>query len=156
MKKNSHGFTLIELLVTIAVIVIMATIAVPSFQSFIASNRQAAEFNKVLSGFHYARSEAVKRRESILVDVESSSGKWVVTVAQDVNEDKTLDVGDVVIRNIESKDGKVAVDSITVVFSPLGRLAECKNTDSLVSPCQFLVGGSKLKVNAAGNIDKAD
>ncbi|HEY9816902.1 MAG TPA: GspH/FimT family pseudopilin [Candidatus Obscuribacterales bacterium] len=147
MNKRSHGFTLIELLVTIAVIVIMATIAMPNLENFISSNRQAAEFNKVLAGFHYARSEAVKKRENVRVDVDSTSGKWVV---------KILDKDDSVIRVVESKDGQIDVDTVTVTFSPLGRLAQCENTDGLVSPCEITVGSSRLEVNAAGNIDKAD
>ncbi len=38
--SRQHGLTLIELLVTIAVIAIMATIGVPSFQQYIAGINQ--------------------------------------------------------------------------------------------------------------------
>lgn len=148
MNKSNHGFTLIELLVTIAVVVIMATIAVPNFQSFISSSRQAAEFNKVLTGFHYARSEAVKKRENIMVDIDDSSGRWVMSVS---NSDGA------VIRRVDSKDGLIDVDNFTVGFNALGRLLECKNSSgSAVSPCVISVGSAGIQVNAAGNISKAD
>jgi type IV fimbrial biogenesis protein FimT len=120
---RNRVFTLVELLVAIAILVIIATIAVPNLQGFIASNRQVAEYNKILSGFHYARSESVKRRENIRVDIDSSSGSWVVEI---------LDKNDTVIRVIESKDGKIAADTVTVTFSPLGRLADCENKTLLL------------------------
>ncbi|RUA22883.1 prepilin-type N-terminal cleavage/methylation domain-containing protein [Billgrantia gudaonensis] len=60
---RQRGFTLIELLVTIAVIVIMATIAIPGFQRMMATNRLNSGYNEILSGLYLARSEAIKRRE---------------------------------------------------------------------------------------------
>lgn len=141
--KHPSGFTLIELLVTIAVIAIIATIALPNFQSLITSNRQSAEYNKVLSGFHFARSEAVKRRENVSVSIDNTSGKWVLSVS-DVNND--------LIKMIDSKSGLVNVDNATISFNPLGRLQQC----SLGAPCIVSVGALGIEVNAAGNIDKAD
>jgi prepilin-type N-terminal cleavage/methylation domain-containing protein len=44
-QTHSKGFTLIELMVTLAVAGILLTIAVPSFQEFIASNRISTEAN---------------------------------------------------------------------------------------------------------------
>ncbi|WP_185827560.1 pilus assembly FimT family protein [Halomonas nitroreducens] len=144
--SRGQGFTLIELLVTIAVIAIMATVAVPNFQGFVERNRQAAEFNKVLSGFHYARSEAVKTRDDVTVSIDSSSGSWVISVIASGSP----------IRVIESKDGRLSVDDIEVDFNALGRLKRCEDGEgAAVSPCVVSVGDSGIEVNAAGNIDKA-
>lgn len=145
---KSSGFTLIELLVTIAVIVILATIAVPNFQTLIATNRQAAEYNKVLSGFHLARTEAVKKREVVSVVIENTSGKWVMDVKES---------GGGLIKRVESKDGLINVDSVNVGFDSLGRLEGCKDGGgSDISPCVVSVGSVGIEINAAGNIDKAD
>lgn len=63
--RGPSGFTLIELLVTIAVVAILATLAVPSFQGVMMRNRAASEANQVLSLLMLARSEAIKRNTSV-------------------------------------------------------------------------------------------
>src|SRR5690554_7951075 len=70
---RNFGFTLIELLVTIAVMAIIATIAVPGFQSMMARNQLASSYNEILSGLYLARSEAIKRRQNVSFEVMASS-----------------------------------------------------------------------------------
>lgn len=62
---TSKGFTLIELAVTIAVVAILLTLAVPSFNSLIQSNRVTGHANGMVSALHFARSEAVNRSETV-------------------------------------------------------------------------------------------
>jgi len=55
------GVTVIELMVTLAIAVVMLTVAVPGFTSFIADNRRAGQANQVVGMLNMARSEAIKR-----------------------------------------------------------------------------------------------
>jgi type IV fimbrial biogenesis protein FimT len=59
MKEG--GFTLVELLVSLAIMVILLTIAIPGYAFLINANRAAAVTNELISAIHFARSEAIKR-----------------------------------------------------------------------------------------------
>jgi prepilin-type N-terminal cleavage/methylation domain-containing protein len=73
--RRGMGFTLIELMVTVAIIVILAMLAIPSFQA----QRQRAAIrgagDQVLNFWNEARMEALKRNSMVKVGfVQSSSG----------------------------------------------------------------------------------
>lgn len=62
-----HGFSLIELMVVIALLVILVTIGVPSFQQIITQNRAAAISNDLLYHLQLARSEAVRLSQRVSI-----------------------------------------------------------------------------------------
>lgn len=137
--RKQPGFTLIELLVTIAVLVILITIAIPNFQSMVARNRLSADFNQILTGLHYARSEAAKRREDVTVDV---TGSWKMVVK---------DSGGNALRVLQSKDESVSVspEAFNVKFNPLGRRENCSDPCSLSLVYQ---DAKAMNINLSGSI----
>lgn len=79
MKQHNRGFTLVELLVSMTVLVILITIAVPSFYSLIQNNQARALGNSVATALNFARSEAIKRNTAVQVCPGSSTncnGSW--------------------------------------------------------------------------------
>lgn len=60
--RRQNGFTLVELMIAVVVLGVLATIAFPSFQSTIRSNRIATTSNDLIASMALARSEAVKNR----------------------------------------------------------------------------------------------
>ncbi|MDI5890435.1 GspH/FimT family pseudopilin [Halomonas rhizosphaerae] len=67
LSSRQHGLTLIELIVAIAVLAIMVTWAIPSFQRFSARNEVAAEVMRIKTALALARNTAVTRRTTISV-----------------------------------------------------------------------------------------
>ena len=70
---RTSGFTLIELLITVAILIIVVTIAVPSFQSVIRSSRVTTETNLLISALQVARSEATKRGTEVSLTARGAS-----------------------------------------------------------------------------------
>lgn len=135
MKSRQYGFTLVELLVTIAVVMVLTVLAVPSFQTFLAGRQIEATADTLVSDFRYARSEAVKRanRVTICPSITGSSctgsgglwkNGWIVFVDED--GDGTVDVGDVVLRVQDALPGIASIAAANgtsryqFVFQPTG------------------------------------
>lgn len=74
------GVTLIELLVAIAILAVLMTVAVPSFQTFIVSNRVSAFSDHLYASLLLTRSEAIKRNGHVMIcrssDGASCTGSW--------------------------------------------------------------------------------
>jgi type IV fimbrial biogenesis protein FimT len=66
-KAIATGFTLVELMVAIAVLAIVTTVAVPSFNSLVQGNRLISGANQLLSAYQGARSEAIKRSQNVVL-----------------------------------------------------------------------------------------
>ncbi len=86
-QKNSFlkGFTLVELLITIAIASMVATIGMPSFTQTIRNSRLTTNANELVTSLSFARSEAVKRNQTITIrraGTEWESG-WTVFVDLD-------------------------------------------------------------------------
>ena len=83
IRPCGRGFTLIELLVVITVMATMLSLAIPSFRSFIASQRVKAVAYDLTTALVLARSEAVKRNADVTVAAAAASDwtqGWSVTV----------------------------------------------------------------------------
>jgi len=80
-RARQIGFTLVELMVTLAVLVILLTIAAPSFQNVTLGSRLSSYANSLVASAHLARSEAIKRNAVVTLCVSSDgtscgAGDW--------------------------------------------------------------------------------
>lgn len=86
MVQSTHhnlqqaGFTLLELLVTLALLLTLLLMAVPSMRHLLAENRSIAQVNLLSSGLNFARSEAVSQNEVVTfcksADGSKCGGRW--------------------------------------------------------------------------------
>jgi type IV fimbrial biogenesis protein FimT len=100
-----YGITIIELLVSLAVVAILSSIAAPSFISLIQDNRLVTQLNELQASLSFARSEAIKRNNTITTcrshDGQSCEGKgdwkkgWLIFVDTDV--DSIIDIGETIL-----------------------------------------------------------
>ena len=107
--NRQRGFTLIELIITVAIVVILLTVGVPSFQEMMRSNRAATHANEFLTALNFARSEAVKRGRNVSLcpstDQATCTGGtnwaagWIVFFVNDDGDDEVLRVWEALSGN---------------------------------------------------------
>lgn len=93
-KNTTNGFTLVELMVTVAVLVVLMSIGIPSFQTIFGQNRAAASANEILASLQFARSEAVRLGTAVQLCPSTDAatctggsdwtGGWIVHIDNEV------------------------------------------------------------------------
>lgn len=63
--RDKHGVSLLEFVVILVIIVILTTIAIPTFTSFYKTHRLKATTEALFEALQYARSEAIKRNTNV-------------------------------------------------------------------------------------------
>src|SRR5262245_23238807 len=66
MKKIS-GITLFELLIVVGIISITLVFAIPAYRIFIIHNQTQTNINRFISALHFARTQALLKKQSIFV-----------------------------------------------------------------------------------------
>jgi prepilin-type N-terminal cleavage/methylation domain-containing protein len=67
MKKRNRGFTLLELMVVLVIAGVLIGVGIPAFRNFIMDARMTSTANDLVAALHYARSEAIKRRTTVVI-----------------------------------------------------------------------------------------
>jgi type IV fimbrial biogenesis protein FimT len=68
-ERYGSGFTVLEVMIVIALITILMAVGIPSFQYVTTANRIAAEVNGLIGDMQYARAEAIKEGQTVVVCV---------------------------------------------------------------------------------------
>jgi type IV fimbrial biogenesis protein FimT len=104
-NRRDSGYTMMELVMTMAIVVILGTIAIPGFKFVTSSNRVATEVNGLLGDMQFARSQAVKEGLAVTICTSTSGTGCTVTnwelgwiVFLDSNGNQAVDAGEAVIR----------------------------------------------------------
>lgn len=107
----AKGFTLIEMLITIAIIVVMATFALPGFFLLVQNDRIQSATNLVVSQLNYARNAAITRNQAVNIartGIDFSDG-WEIFMDATPTGNTVFDPAeDVLIRSTIPK-GNIAI-----------------------------------------------
>ena len=125
--KSQSGFTLTELLAVVAIAGILAAFAAPSFRDMVRDNRITTATNTLIAHLALARSEAITRRESVIVcrstdpvaatpvcgggTANDWSTGWLLFADDDGDALFTAGTDDVLIRIGESMTGDLTLFS---------------------------------------------
>lgn len=114
---RQRGFTLIELMTVLAIAGILLGLAVPSFRSFMASQRVKATSYELSATLLLARSEAIKRNVNVTIAPSTPNtwtAGWNVTTVQNSNT--------VTLHNQAATDGiSISKAPTSITFQSTGR-----------------------------------
>lgn len=141
-----RGFTLIELMITLVVAAALLGLAVPSFRTFLNSNRLTTASNDLHADIVFARSEALKRQGGAtpgqvgqMIVCVSSNGSdcsaapttwdagWIVFWDQDRSGTYSAGANDVLLKSHAALPPELSVatapaDTVLLAYTPLGTL----------------------------------
>lgn len=86
MYSRNSGVTLIELMVTLAVLAIVVTVAIPSFEGMMTRQRLKSATEAVYQDLRWARTETIKRNERITVEFDTTAPDWCYGITDSVTE----------------------------------------------------------------------
>lgn len=155
MLRIQTGFTLIELMITVAIMSIMLTVGLPSFQSLIASSRVTSTTNAMVSALQLARSEALRQHKSVVV-AHKQSGTWQDgwDVFVDLNDDEIPQENEQILAStiFDSVKATVTIKSSYsdfVIYDATGRVSS-SSSGTIGGNFTFCSSGTYRKVTIAG------
>lgn len=77
-NRKSSGFSLVELMVVMALLGVLATLGVSSYQAWIQNSRIRTAAESIQGGIQIARAEAVSRNASVQFDFRGTNSAWTV------------------------------------------------------------------------------
>lgn len=72
-----QGFTLVELLISLAVFAVLVSLALPSFNQWIANTKIRSTTESILAGFQLARTEAIRLNRGVRITLNADTS-WAV------------------------------------------------------------------------------
>ncbi len=117
-RRHGLGFTLVELMVTLAILIILTTIAVPGMTDLIRDARLSSQSDLLASTLNAARLEAIKRRQNVTVcpATDANTSTACSGNAGDWSTGILVFDGAAVIQRVQMKQGLTITTAATSVI----------------------------------------
>lgn len=160
-RRTSYGFTLIELMVTVAIAVIVGTVAIPSFLQVMDNSKLRAQANELVAATMLARTEAIKQNENMIFchssdgntcSVPPASG-WVGWLIRGTVEGTPIAVGIVSSSKVKVLSSPnvaaAAMEGVShsIRFSPQGLLRSGAANNPLNGVIRVCIASASLSRN---------
>lgn len=162
--NKQQGFTLIELMIALAVLAIILSVALPNLRIMIANTQIRSVAESVRNGLQLARTEAVKRNESVrfTLNADKSWQLGCVTIVADVDGDGQAECPAVIMAKGVKEGGGGSVTVVgagQVTFTSLGTSAAIAGQLSQVNFTSTTTTGTKplrITLGTGGNARMCD
>ncbi len=142
-RHGVQGFTLVELMVAVIVIALLASVAAPSYRTFVTTTRVKSATNEVWSALAMTRSEALKRNNDVTIAPLGGNWKNGWTVATQVPAASGVTGGPTVLTLVQQ--GPLSSSVSFTCFS-----------NGAAAPCQQLVYNYSGRASQQESIQVAD
>jgi len=131
--RIQQGFSLVELMVALAVLVILITVAIPSFTSSLLKAKASSLADSLISSLNYAKSTAISNNERYYLCARNADGDdclnnalnwnsgWLVIRAVDNETVRDVPIADP-DAEVSLADGNGAQNAMRLVFTASGEI----------------------------------
>jgi type IV fimbrial biogenesis protein FimT len=155
-RARQQGFTLIELMVTLIVLVVLLSIGIPSFTTWVKNNRLDTATRTLASALQLARNEAISRQTAVTIDSGGNWGNGLTIYTDETPEGNTAQaLVDVLIKDLTfSMDGITTTtnDDRYISFTNTGLLSTTDASPLILTLCHSTgeAEGTQITINAVG------